>query len=357
MISTPFLRLTALLTVSLFTSSLLAVAASAQSSGDFSGQYRFKTMWRGDGECLESNGAASAYQGGNAFMDTCQDVSGQLWSIEDAGNGHYRLKTMSQGSGNCLESNGAASDYHGGNAFMDTCKDVSGQLWSIEDAGNGHYRLKTMSQGSGECLEGNSPIERADIMGGSAYMDACQNVSGQFWHLVQEGGVTGGGTDSIIGGGNDSSTDDGTEGEAGVETMTIDGTVVKTGHIQVTLEWDNPAESVVDLDLYVADPAGAEVSYLQRNVPSGGELDVDARVDCQNTENTVENIIWQSAADGTPPPAGTYSVRVNHYGCGSDTAEVPYIVTLRRDGQVVGQPWTGTSTYGVFGETYTFTAN
>ena len=67
-------------------------------------------------------------------MDNCQNVSGQLWKVVDAGNGYYRLKTMFRGDGECLEGNRADSDYHGGNAFMDKCQNVSGQLWKIEKA-------------------------------------------------------------------------------------------------------------------------------------------------------------------------------------------------------------------------------
>ncbi|MGB1241360.1 MAG: RICIN domain-containing protein [Chitinophagales bacterium] len=98
----------------------------------FDGVYRLKTMFRGEGECLECNQAGSEYHGGNAFMDKCQNVSGQLWKIEDAGNGYYRLKTQFRGEGECLEGNQADSKYHGGNAFMDKCQNVSGQLWKLE---------------------------------------------------------------------------------------------------------------------------------------------------------------------------------------------------------------------------------
>ncbi len=42
----------------------------------------------------------------------------------------------------------------------------------------GHYRLKTQFRGSGECLEGN---KMDGSKGGTAFMDKCQNVSGQLW--------------------------------------------------------------------------------------------------------------------------------------------------------------------------------
>ena len=94
-----------------------------------SGYYRLKTMFRGDGECLEGNQATSKVHGGNAFMDKCQNVSGQLWKFEPAGNGYYRMKTQFRGDGECLEGNQASSKVHDGAAFMDKCQNVSGQLW------------------------------------------------------------------------------------------------------------------------------------------------------------------------------------------------------------------------------------
>ncbi|MEO0769142.1 MAG: carbohydrate-binding protein, partial [Cyanobacteria bacterium J06649_4] len=53
----------------------------------------------------------------------------------------------------------------------------AGQLWRAEPAGNGFYRLKTRFRGDNECLEGNNGSA-------GAFMDKCQNVSGQFWEVV-----------------------------------------------------------------------------------------------------------------------------------------------------------------------------
>ena len=61
-----------------------------------------------------------------------------IWSalkVEDAGDGWYRLKTMFRGEGECLESNQAPNFSHGtysGGSFMDKCQNVSGQLWKFE---------------------------------------------------------------------------------------------------------------------------------------------------------------------------------------------------------------------------------
>jgi hypothetical protein len=162
-------------------------AADAPTPGTtptFAGQYRLKTVFRGDGECLEGNQADSTVKGGAAFMDKCQNVSGQLWNIIPEGEGTYRLKTVFRGAGECLEGNQAGSTVEGGAAFMDKCQNVSGQLWNIIPEGEGTYRLKTVFRGAGECLEGNQA--GSTVKGGAAFMDKCQNVSGQLWKLVKQ---------------------------------------------------------------------------------------------------------------------------------------------------------------------------
>ena len=50
----------------------------------------------------------------------------------------------------------------------------------------------------------------------------------------------------------------------------------ESGPVQITLAWDTGA----DLDLYVTEPSGFTISYLDRSSPSGGVLDHDARGAC-----------------------------------------------------------------------------
>lgn len=103
-----------------------------------------------------------------------------MWRFEPAGNGYYQLKTKFRGNGECLKGNQAGSTVKGGAAFMDKCQNVSGQLWKLVPEGQ-YYRLKTMFRGDGECLEGNQV--GSTVKGGAAFMDKCQNVSGQLWKL------------------------------------------------------------------------------------------------------------------------------------------------------------------------------
>ncbi len=148
--------------------------------------YKLQNAFRGAGECLEGNQASSPAHGGAAFMDRCQNVSGQSWSFEPVAGGFYRLRTQFQGQEMCLEGNEAGSSAHGGAAFMDRCQNVSGQLWRLVREGNS-LRLRTSFRGDGECLESNQASSPAH--GGAAFMDSCQNVSGQLWNLRPVGGA------------------------------------------------------------------------------------------------------------------------------------------------------------------------
>ncbi len=166
---------------------LFSSAASAQPQLPVAGRwYKLQTVFRGAGECLEGNQSSSPVHGGSAFMDRCQNVSGQSWSFEPVAGGFYRLRTQFQGQEMCLEGNQSSSPVHGGSAFMDRCQNVSGQLWRLVREGNS-FRLRTSFRGDGECLEGNQ--SSSPVHGGSAFMDRCQNVSGQLWNLVPVGGA------------------------------------------------------------------------------------------------------------------------------------------------------------------------
>ncbi len=151
--------------------------------------YRLQTMFlENENKCLEGNSLADwATLGGAAFMDDCQDVSGQLWKFVPAENGYYRLQTMFlENEGKCLEGNRLAEDSTlGGAAFMDDCQSVSGQLWRlVESEAAGYYRLQTkFLENENKCLEGNRLADWATL-GGAAFMDDCQDVSGQLWKVV-----------------------------------------------------------------------------------------------------------------------------------------------------------------------------
>jgi uncharacterized protein YfaP (DUF2135 family) len=99
-----------------------------------------------------------------------------------------------------------------------------------------------------------------------------------------------------------------------------------TGDVQVTLRWASPA----DIDLHVTEPDGTEIWYGDTGPTStGGELDVDSNVGCQQ-EASVENIFWPTGQ----APSGTYTIEVNGFqvdDCGSGD----YTVTAQVRGEEV----------------------
>lgn len=95
-----------------------------------------------------------------------------------------------------------------------------------------------------------------------------------------------------------------------------------TGDIQVTLQW----ATTDDLDLAVTDPNGDVITYFNRQVASGGQLDVDANAACSGvTRSPVENIFW-------PPggaPQGEFNIEVNLYAaCGETSGSIPFTLRL-----------------------------
>lgn len=152
---------------------------------DPGGYFRLQSMYlENENKCLEGNRfEANSTLRGASFMDDCQNVSGQLWKAVEDQNGYFRLQTQFlENENKCLEGNRVApGSTLGGAAFMDDCQNVSGQLWKMLPADNGYFRLTTMFlEGEGKCLESNRPAPGA-YLGGGAFMDNCQNVSGQLW--------------------------------------------------------------------------------------------------------------------------------------------------------------------------------
>lgn len=107
-----------------------------------------------------------------------------------------------------------------------------------------------------------------------------------------------------------------------------DEPVLGTGDVQVTLRW----ATIDDLDLAVTDPQGQTVSYMNRSVPSGGTLDVDANAGCtQPRTNPVENVFWPPNG-GVP---GDYVAKVNLFTrCRPERGPIPFRLRILVKGQV-----------------------
>ncbi len=110
-----------------------------------------------------------------------------------------------------------------------------------------------------------------------------------------------------------------------------EGCGYSSGNIQITLAWQGGA----DIDLYVTDPQGTQISYQNPRSPSGGHLDHDGRGACRANDagNTVENVYW----DNAQPPSGTYQVALNYYGeCNSHAGPTQTTVSISVGGQIIG---------------------
>jgi len=114
--------------------------------------------------------------------------------------------------------------------------------------------------------------------------------------------------------------------------------ILGTGDVQATLRWS----TVDDIDLAITDPTGETVSYLNRSVLSGGELDVDTNSSCISASATpIENIYWPSSK----APSGQYKAEVNLYlRCNAITSPVQFTLTIRVKGRE--QIQTGTVSEG-----------
>ena len=162
----------------------VSVPASSQGKGEFpAGFFKLTTQAHNGKQCLEGNESGSKVMNGTAFMMNCSAATGQQWKVTPAGNGYFKLTNkFRESKQECLEGNNVGGKAKGGAAFMDKCQNVTGQMWKAVPIGNGYYKLTTKALDGTKCLEANSVGGKA--MGGSSFMDKCQNVTGQAWKFM-----------------------------------------------------------------------------------------------------------------------------------------------------------------------------
>ena len=102
----------------------------------------------------------------------------------------------------------------------------------------------------------------------------------------------------------------------------------QTGAVQITAAWQTGA----DIDLYVTDPSGFEISYQNRQSPTGGILDHDARGACVPGSDTIENVYWSTPQ----PPRGRYFIELHYWGDCGVAGPTPVQVSIAVGGQIVG---------------------
>ena len=114
-------------------------------------------------------------------------------------------------------------------------------------------------------------------------------------------------------------TGDASFGEAVIVPLEV--LEVGNGELQVNLTWNTDA----DLDIHVFEPDGTHIFWNNTVSSSGGQLDLDANVNCGNV--SVENIFWDQV-----PPTGTYTVAIENFQACSQT-ESSFIITVTLPGQ------------------------
>jgi subtilisin family serine protease len=97
-----------------------------------------------------------------------------------------------------------------------------------------------------------------------------------------------------------------------------------TGDVQILLSWNN----YNDLDLICTDPLGETVFFKNRNVSSGGQLEIDMNVEYPDSQTPIENIYWEPGG----APNGTYNVYLLYYRRHESVIdETPYNIKIKYD--------------------------
>ncbi|KFC59185.1 hypothetical protein FEM08_20460 [Flavobacterium gilvum] len=99
-----------------------------------------------------------------------------------------------------------------------------------------------------------------------------------------------------------------------------------TGDVQILLNWNN----YNDLDLYCTDPKGEVVWFKNKNITSGGQLEIDMNVEYPDSKNPIENIFWPNHG----APNGTYNVYLRYYKKQEPNInETPYTIQVKYSGK------------------------
>lgn len=113
-------------------------------------------------------------------MARCDWPAEQNWIIVPVGDGYAYIANTESGLALCLTSgDGSTTEPRAVAVTAQPCAEVAEQLWQVLPQENGYYRLGSMAFGNTMCLEGASPV--SDTLDGAAFMDSCQDISGQYW--------------------------------------------------------------------------------------------------------------------------------------------------------------------------------
>lgn len=132
-----------------------------------------------EGQCLDAN------PGGSSIQTPCDYNEAQYWRALAAADGsHFQLTTEAT-PGLCLTAlpGTVGAPGAGGGARMAACADDPAQQWLFTDSSvEYHYRLQNFAGGIDFCLEGNR-VATGSFLDGAAFLDSCNDVSGQLWRV------------------------------------------------------------------------------------------------------------------------------------------------------------------------------
>jgi hypothetical protein len=141
--------------------------------------YHLHSVFRGTVECLQGNDPSSPVHDGAAFMESCQNVAGQRWTLERVGALLFRLHTEAQGATMCLQANTPTSSEHNGSAFLARCSaTIAGQQWRLARVGLS-FTLHNGPTEVGRCFHSNAASSAP--RGGNAYVETCLGETGEQW--------------------------------------------------------------------------------------------------------------------------------------------------------------------------------
>lgn len=100
----------------------------------------------------------------------------------------FQLTTMFvEDKGLTLEGNGGFDSKNtlGGSAFMSAQKNATGEMWKAIPLDNGYFQLTSVFvEDKGLTLEGNGGYDAKNTLGGAAFMSAQKNASGTMWKVL-----------------------------------------------------------------------------------------------------------------------------------------------------------------------------
>ncbi len=112
--------------------------------------------------------------------------------------------------------------------------------------------------------------------------------------------------------------------------MIDDGCGYSPGQVQITAAWNTGA----DIDLYVIDPTGEELSFQRNRGQTGAVFDHNGRGECDAEVEAprVENVFWANEA-----PRGEYRVEARYWGeCNTGAGLTTVTASISVGGQVRG---------------------